>query len=61
MDLTDEQWEVLESLIPDPLRRTDGRGRSASPHENTLVEETLAAGFAPGEPERLIGDRAYRL
>lgn len=27
MDLTDEQWEVLEPLIPDPLRRTDGRGR----------------------------------
>ncbi len=32
---------------------------SASPHEVTLVGETLAAGFAPGEPERLVGDRAY--
>ena len=32
---------------------------SASPQEITLVGETLAAGFAPGEPERLIGDRAY--
>ncbi len=32
---------------------------SASPHEITLVEETLAASFAPGEPERLVGDRAY--
>jgi len=32
---------------------------SASPHEITLVGETLAAGFTPGEPERLIGDRAY--
>jgi len=32
---------------------------SASPHEVTLVGETLEAGFAPGEPERLIGDRAY--
>ncbi len=32
---------------------------SASPHEVTLVGETLAAGFAPGKPERLIGDRAY--
>ena len=32
---------------------------SASPHEITLVGKTLAAGFAPGEPERLIGDRAY--
>ena len=27
MDLTNEQWEVLEPLIPDPLRRADGRGR----------------------------------
>ena len=27
MDLTDEQWEVLESLIPDPPQREDGRGR----------------------------------
>jgi transposase len=27
MDLTDEQWEVLEPLIPDPLQREDRRGR----------------------------------
>jgi transposase len=27
MDLTDEQWEVLEPLIPDSPRREDGRGR----------------------------------
>jgi transposase len=27
MDLTDEQWEVLEPLIPDPPRREEGRGR----------------------------------
>src|SRR5215207_6095009 len=27
MDFTDEQWEVLEPLIPDPPRREDGRGR----------------------------------
>jgi transposase len=32
---------------------------SASPHEVTLVEETLAATFVGGLPERLIGDRAY--
>lgn len=30
---------------------------SASPYEVTLVGETLAAGFAPGKPERLIGDQ----
>ncbi|MCA1740805.1 MAG: IS5 family transposase [Actinobacteria bacterium] len=27
MDLTDEQWEVLEPLIPTPPQREDGRGR----------------------------------
>ena len=27
MDLTEEQWEVLAPLIPEPPRRTDGRGR----------------------------------
>jgi transposase len=32
---------------------------SASPHELTLVEATLAASCAGEEPERLIGDRAY--
>lgn len=32
---------------------------SASPHEVTLVEETLDVNFAPGRPQRLIGDRAY--
>ncbi len=32
---------------------------SASPHEVTLVGETLRASFVEGKPERLIGDRAY--
>ena len=27
MDLTDEQWAVLQSIIPTPPRRPDGRGR----------------------------------
>ena len=26
-DLTDAQWELLDSLIPEPTRRKDGRGR----------------------------------
>ena len=30
----------------------------ASPHEVTLVETTLAAGFISGPPKRVIGDRA---
>jgi len=32
---------------------------SASPHEVTLVGETLASSFVAEQPERLIGDRAY--
>ena len=32
---------------------------SASPHEVTLVEATLAQTLTVGRPERLIGDRAY--
>ena len=32
---------------------------SASPHEVTLVEETIDNGFLAATPARLIGDRAY--
>ncbi len=35
------------------------RAASASPHEVTLVGETLDARFVSEKPERLIGDRAY--
>jgi len=34
---------------------------SASPHEVTLVEQTLESRFVKEKPERLIGDRAYDL
>ncbi len=27
MDLTDDQWAVIQPLIPDPTRRPDGKGR----------------------------------
>ena len=27
MELTDEQWELIQSLIPQPPKRPDGRGR----------------------------------
>ena len=32
---------------------------SASPHEVTLVEDTLVRSFINELPERLIGDKAY--
>jgi transposase len=47
-------------------RLADGHGlplavyaASASPHEVTLVGETLAQVFTAERPERLIGDKAY--
>ena len=30
MDLTDDQWTVMESLLPKPKRRADGKGRPPS-------------------------------
>jgi len=27
MDLTDEQWAIVEPLLPKPVKRADGRGR----------------------------------
>jgi transposase len=27
MDLTDDQWSIISTLIPDPTRRPDGKGR----------------------------------
>lgn len=27
MKLTDEQWEIFESLLPKPVKRADGKGR----------------------------------
>ena len=32
---------------------------SASPHEITLVEETLSERFIEDRPSKLVGDRAY--
>lgn len=26
-DLTDKQWKILDPLIPEPIKRSDGRGR----------------------------------
>ena len=31
MDLTDQQWAVLQPLLPEPPRRPDGRGRPWRP------------------------------
>lgn len=36
MDLTDEQWAVISSLLPDLPRRRDGRGRPGRSSRETL-------------------------
>ena len=36
MKLTDEQWSVVEHLIPKPKRRKDGKGRPRVPARNVL-------------------------
>ena len=36
MDLTNEQWAILEPLIPEPPRRADGRGRPWRPSREVL-------------------------
>ena len=52
MRLTDEQWNALAPVFDAEPTATDGAGlplavyvTSASPHETTLVEATLAARF----------------
>jgi transposase len=35
-DLTDSQWAILDAIIPEPLRRRDGRGRPWRDRRNVL-------------------------
>ncbi len=35
-DLTDAQWAVLDPLVPEPVRRKDGRGRPWKPRRDVL-------------------------
>ena len=35
-DLTDEQWGILDILIPEPIARRDGRGRPWKPRRSVL-------------------------
>ncbi|GAB3200662.1 hypothetical protein GCM10027293_22000 [Pontibacter aydingkolensis] len=36
MELTNEQWEKIQDLIPDPVKRADGRGRPAKDKRQVL-------------------------
>jgi len=37
MDLTDEQWAILEPLIPEKLPRDDGKGRPRVDNREVLA------------------------
>jgi transposase len=62
MDLTDAQWKVVETILPEDPVRDDGRGRPWSDRGKVLngVLRIMRTG-APWQdmPERLIGDKAY--
>jgi hypothetical protein len=48
MDLTDEQWEVLELLVPDQ------KSVEADPGESQAMSSTAFCGYpAPERPERI--------
>ena len=54
--LTDEQWKLIEALLPKPKRRRDKRGRPSAPNraclEGTLwgLQTGAARRFLPDEP-----------
>src|SRR5215831_11355224 len=49
-DLNDPQWAILDQLVPEPSRRTDGRGRPWRPRRDVLngILYILRTG-APGQ------------
>ena len=58
-DLTDAQWAILEAIIPEPLRRTDGRGRPGKTVEgSTHCPKRDPLGTADG---RSVGRRSRPL
>ncbi|WP_194724603.1 IS5 family transposase, partial [Noviherbaspirillum malthae] len=40
-ELTDEQWAILEPLIPAPVRRADGRGRPVVHSDRAVLNGIL--------------------
>ena len=40
-ELTDEQWAILEPLIPKPRRRSDGRGRPVVHNDRSVLNGVL--------------------
>ena len=58
-DLTDQQWKILDHLIPEPARRSDGRGRPWKDRRAVLngILWVLPTGAPWAElPDRYIAD-----
>jgi transposase len=62
MDLTDEQWEIIKPLIPQPPKRPDGRGRPR--HDNREILNGILCIMRTGAqrmdmPERYLPCQNY--
>jgi hypothetical protein len=56
MDLTDEQWEILEPLIPDSPRSEDGRGRPwRDPRDVLNGISTVSPVYGPSNGDSGLG------
>jgi len=61
-ELTDEQWEIIEPLIPEPSRRDDGKGGPTLLHQ--LGQPPIKFGRRDagcGLPGQVTGLRKARL
>jgi hypothetical protein len=58
-DVSDDQWEVLDTLIPKPNRRSDGRGRPWKSRRSALngILWVLRTGAPWGTKIMAVADR----
>jgi len=55
MDLTDEQWALVEPLLPKPIRRADGKGRPRV--DNRTILDGILWVMRTGAPWHDMPDR----
>jgi hypothetical protein len=55
-DLSDDQGEVLDTLIPEPKRRIDGRGRPWKSRRSVVIspQTTFVLRLDPSVPSNLL-------
>jgi transposase len=56
MDLTDDQWLIIQPLIPDPTRRSDGKGRPWKDASRDIMKGILGI-LRTGAPWHDMPDR----